>query len=77
MTRLLMGIFQTPLIINTDCDTTPSTSNAPVKWYQNQSGPPRGGGFSAVNVSYAYFQLQCVGSDSANSGAQLKYKKMS
>jgi Tfp pilus assembly protein PilX len=34
----------------------------------NQSGPPRGGGYSAVNVSYAYFQIQCTGTDSAVGG---------
>jgi hypothetical protein len=51
--------------------TPPLTiSTAPVKWYMNQSGPPRGGGYSALNVSYTYFQVQCVGSDSAGSGAQ-------
>lgn len=51
--------------------TPPLTiSTAPVKWYMNQSGPPRGGGYSALNVSYAYFQVQCVGSDSAGSGAR-------
>lgn len=43
-------------------------SNAPVTYYQNQSGPPRGGGYSAVNVSYAYFQVQCTGIDSAVNG---------
>jgi len=37
--------------------------------FLNQSGPPRGGGFSAVNVSYAYYQVQTTGSDSAGSGA--------
>ena len=47
-----------------------TTSNAPIKWYQNQSAPPRGGGYSAVNVAYANFQVQCVGYDSAGSGAQ-------
>ena len=34
----------------------------------SESGPPRGGGYSAVNVSYAYFQVQCIGTDSAASG---------
>ena len=34
----------------------------------NESGPPRGGGYSAVNVNYAYFQVQCIGTDSAVSG---------
>ena len=42
--------------------------NASITYYQNQSGPPRGGGYSAVNVGYAYFQVQCIGIDSAVSG---------
>jgi hypothetical protein len=47
-----------------------TTSNAPIIWYKNQSGPPRGGGYSAVNVNYAYFQVQCTGNDTLGSGAQ-------
>ena len=31
-----------------------------------QSGPPRGMGFSAVNLSYAYYQVTSVGKDQAN-----------
>jgi len=42
--------------------------NASVTYYLNQSGPPRGGGYSAVNVAYAYFQVQCIGIDSAVNG---------
>jgi hypothetical protein len=47
-----------------------TTSNAPIKYYQTQAGPPRGTGFSAVNVNYAYFQVQCTGNDSLGSGAK-------
>lgn len=61
--------FTNPNILNPTKPPIPS-ANAPVTYYMNQSGPPRGGGYSAVNVSYAYFQVQCVGSDSAGSGAQ-------
>jgi hypothetical protein len=39
-----------------------------IKNVSNESGPPRGGGYSAVNVSYAYFQVQCTGIDSAVNG---------
>jgi len=46
-----------------------TTANAPIKYYQSQAGPPRGTGFSAVNVNYAYFQVQCTGTDSLGSGA--------
>jgi len=31
-----------------------------------QSGPPRGTGFSAINLGYSYYQIQCVGKDQAN-----------
>ena len=44
-------------------------SNAPIINYQTQAGPPRGTGFSAVSVNYAYFQVRCVGNDSAGTGA--------
>jgi hypothetical protein len=47
-----------------------TTSNAPIKYYKTQSGPPRGTGFSAVNMNYAYFQVQCTGTDSLGSGAK-------
>jgi hypothetical protein len=46
-----------------------TTSNAPIIWYNTKSGPPRGSGFSAVNMNYAYFQVQCAGNDSVGSGA--------
>jgi Tfp pilus assembly protein PilX len=49
--------------------TNISPSAAPIKYYQTQSGPPRGGGFSAVSVAYAYYQVQCTGSDTVGSGA--------
>jgi hypothetical protein len=39
-----------------------------ITYFLNQSAPPRGGGYSAVNVGYAYFQVQCTGIDSAVSG---------
>jgi type IV pilus assembly protein PilX len=45
-------------------------SNVALINYTNQSGPPRGGGYSAVNVNYAYFQVQCTGNDTVGSGAQ-------
>jgi len=46
------------------------SSNVQLTQYLNQSGPPRGGGYSAVNVGYAYFQVQCTGNDTWGSGAQ-------
>jgi multisubunit Na+/H+ antiporter MnhB subunit len=54
----------------------PGTSTNPtITYYMNQSGQPRGGGYSAVNVSYAYFQVQCTGNDTAGSGAQAKVQE--
>jgi hypothetical protein len=35
----------------------------------NQTGPPRGGGFSAVSVAYTYYDVLCTGCDTAGSGA--------
>jgi len=46
------------------------SSNASLTWLKTLSGPPRGGGYSAVNVNYAYFQVQCIGNDTGGSGAQ-------
>jgi Tfp pilus assembly protein PilX len=46
------------------------SANAIVTHYKTQHGPPRGGGYSAVNVDYAYFQVQCTGNDSVGSGAK-------
>jgi hypothetical protein len=43
-------------------------SNVSLIYYLNQLGPPRGGGYSAINVSYAYFQVNCTGIDSAVNG---------
>ena len=56
--------------LNIPNPTNIASSNASVTWLQNLSGPPRGGGYSAVNVSYAYFQVQCTGNDASGSGAQ-------
>ncbi len=38
--------------------------------FLNQSGPPRGGGFSAVNLGYAYYQVQSTGQGTAGCGAR-------
>jgi len=56
--------------LNIPNPTNIPAANASVTWLQNLSGPPRGGGYSAVNVSYAYFQVQCTGNDTSGSGAQ-------
>ena len=54
----------------------PGTSTNPtIIFNMLQSGPPRGGGYSAVNVNYQYFQMQCTGNDMAGSGAQAKVQE--
>jgi len=61
--------FTNPLIPNPTNIPPGTSSNPPITYYMNQSAPPRGGGYSAINVGYAYFQVQCTGIDSAVSGA--------
>ena len=53
----------------------PNPTNASVIYYPNQSGPPRGGGYSAVNVAYAYYLVQCTASDTAGSGASSQIRE--
>ena len=50
-------------------NTTPNPTNvvATITYNPTQSGPPRGTGFSAVNLGYAYYQVQCVGQDQHSS----------
>jgi Tfp pilus assembly protein PilX len=52
-------------------NTTPNPTNAQVNitYTPTQSGPPRGMGFSALNLGYVYYQIQSVGKDQANSGS--------
>lgn len=70
-----------PLVLNTTSQynpfaggnvVSPNPTNASgnVTHYDNQSGPPRGGGWSAVNVAYSYYQIICTGSDTVGSGAK-------
>ena len=49
-------------------NTTPNPTNAVATITYNpvRSGPPRGMGFSAVNLAYAYYQVQSVGKDQAS-----------
>jgi len=77
----------TPLVANTTSTYNPfsdssipnptniSPSNASVINYLNQSGPPRGGGYSAVNVIYTYYQVQCTGNDTVGSGATTQMRE--
>jgi type IV pilus assembly protein PilX len=52
-------------------NTTPNPTKAQAKitYVATQSGPPRGMGFSAYNLNYAYYQVQSVGKDQAGSGS--------
>ena len=49
-------------------NTTPNPTKvaATITHLPAQSGPPRGMGFSALNLGYAYYQVQSVGKDQAN-----------
>jgi hypothetical protein len=46
-------------------NTTPNPTNAAanITYLISQAGPPRGTGFSAVNLNYAYYTVQSVGKD--------------
>ena len=50
-------------------NTTPNPTNAAANITNliSQAGPPRGTGFSAVNLNYAYYQVQSVGQDQNSS----------
>jgi Tfp pilus assembly protein PilX len=50
-------------------NATPNPTNvvATITYIPTQSGPPRGTGFSAVNLDYAYYQIQSVGKDQHSS----------
>jgi hypothetical protein len=43
---------------------------APITNIHTQSGPPRGMGFSALNLSYAYYEVRSVGKDQATLTSQ-------
>jgi hypothetical protein len=44
-------------------------STADILFFLNQVTPPRGMGYTAVNLNYAYYQIQSTGCDTVNSGA--------
>lgn len=50
-------------------NTTPNPTQAQVNiaYVPTQSGPPRGMGFSAINLNYAYYQVESIGKDQAGS----------
>lgn len=50
-------------------NVTPNPTNvvATNTYLPTVSGPPRGTGFSAINLGYAYYQIQCSGHDQASS----------
>ena len=51
--------FNDPTIPN------PTNAVATITYVPTQSGPPRGTGFSAVNLGYAYYQILSTGNDQA------------
>lgn len=56
----------TPFSDSTNATPNPTNVVATITYIPTQSGPPRGTGFSAVNLGYAYYQIQSVGKDQAN-----------
>jgi Tfp pilus assembly protein PilX len=50
-------------------NTTPNPTGAvaTITYFPSQAGPPRGTGFSAVNLNYVYYQVQSVGWDQQSS----------
>jgi Tfp pilus assembly protein PilX len=46
-------------------NTTPNPTNASatITYFPTQAGPPRGTGFSALNLNYVYYQVQSIGKD--------------
>jgi len=57
----------TPFSDSTNATPNPTNVVATITYIPTQSGPPRGTGFSAVNVGYAYYQIQSVGKDQQSS----------
>jgi Tfp pilus assembly protein PilX len=57
----------TPFSDSTNATPNPTNVVATITYIPTQSGPPRGTGFSAVNLGYAYYQIQSVGKDQQSS----------
>jgi hypothetical protein len=47
----------------------PTSAAGKITCFLTQSGPPRGTGFSAMNLGYTYYQIQSIGNDQLNSGS--------
>ena len=61
-----------PLIPNTTSiynNPNPSCGSGTIIAFLNQSGPPRGGGWSIGGVAYSYYEINCTGNDTAGSAA--------
>ena len=56
----------TPFSDSTNVTPNPTRVAATITNFATQSGPPRGMGFSALNLNYAYYQVQSVGKDQSN-----------
>lgn len=53
----------TPSSDSTNTTPNPTKAVATNTYLPTQSGPPRGMGFSAINLSYAYYQILSAGKD--------------
>ena len=58
-----------PFSDSTNTTPNPTKAQTEITYVPGQSGPPRGMGFSATNLGYAYYQVQSVGKDQAGSGS--------
>jgi len=58
-----------PFSDSTNTTPNPTQVQAKITYMPAQAGPPRGMGFSAINLGYAYYQIQSVGNDQAGSGS--------
>jgi type IV pilus assembly protein PilX len=57
----------TPFSDSANATPNPTNVVATITYVPTQSGPPRGMGLSAVNLGYAYYQIQSVGKDQQSS----------
>lgn len=53
----------------TNTTPNPTKVQAKITHLPAQAGPPRGTGFSALNLGYAYYQIESVGRDQAGTGS--------
>ncbi len=48
----------------------PTSATGRVRHFENEFGPPRGTGASALHIGYLYYEIECTGCDTAGSAAK-------